>query len=714
MTKQIFITIGFLIANLSSTSLAQNIPEMGDRFAFTTIDGIGPDDSTFGSGFSIYASVWSLFETYPNPDFFQTGLVSAWMTPQPTGNEPTDDFFYNTIEGGLGWWIDTRFAHEAPKFIMGGVSNGFYSWANGPGAGQADIIDGYRDWSAQNGMLDIAQLSPHLLWPPDGLNMSMANNGEFLGYGYLPLPFTEEMSVTNGANITTGDQSWTLFLNTANFKGPIAFFLPTFWTKPVLENLSLEGLFLDTRPSDPLSSFGIETATLPTVHSVDNDGTKYVKALPTLYPISAANESILLNRPIVYSRAALWDKVDSWFNGGPIATTVFTQEGQQEVIFDTQRMDGAAYFESFVSTDPGGDESFEYAIEAYLKPFVKDRHSWGLQFDTTLVEASNGVFKTPSYFRLNDISIEGEPISEEQIPVETGLAPYEFETNTAEPLPYLTPLETDCPWYDPEGVWLNPGPISGPFHVDLEDGSTLTYYWYKFIDQPAVLAANLPDGQRQLLQQRIELIHTHWGKTNEYIPNPSIGNLARLDPGLMVNPPEGFEIGYVPIVTRQAKTNSTGDNDSDSNDDSDADDESNSDGDPDSDSDSDSEDNSDSNDDSDADNDADANDDSNADGDPDSEDDSDSNDDSASEDNSDADNDTDADNVFSIYPNSSSTSFYFSELVNSVKLYSIGGRIVLSAGPVSQIDASILSEGVYIAKIYLQDGTLVEKKLIKK
>ena len=78
-------------------SEAQNTPEMGDRFAFTTISAIPINDNSFGGGFSIYSSVWPLYESYPKTEYFQTGLVSAWMSPQPTGNEPTDEFFYNTI-----------------------------------------------------------------------------------------------------------------------------------------------------------------------------------------------------------------------------------------------------------------------------------------------------------------------------------------------------------------------------------------------------------------------------------------------------------------------------------------------------------------------------------------------------------------------------------------------------------------------------------------
>ena len=58
----------------------------------------------------------------------------------------------NTIEGGLGWWHDTRFGTEFPKFIMGGVAFDFTQWANGVGAGSSEIRDdGRRDWNVPGG-----------------------------------------------------------------------------------------------------------------------------------------------------------------------------------------------------------------------------------------------------------------------------------------------------------------------------------------------------------------------------------------------------------------------------------------------------------------------------------------------------------------------------------------------------------------------------------
>ncbi len=57
--------------------------------------------------------------------------------------------------------------------------------------------------------------------------------------------------------------------------------------------------------------------------------------------------------------------------------------------------------------------------------------------------------------------------------------------------------------------------------------------------------------EREELQKRVELLHRHWSKDREYLAPPASGQLADLDPALIVSPPPGLEIGYVPIVTRQ-------------------------------------------------------------------------------------------------------------------------------------------------------------------
>jgi len=88
--------------------------------------------------------------------------------------------------------------------------------------------------------------------------------------------------------------------------------------------------------------------------------------------------------------------------------------------------------------------------------------------------------------------------------------------------------------------------------AQLGDGSVVTYYWYRFADQPALLNADLTPEEREAVQTRVEKLHRSWKLDRDYLPPPTVGKLAEIDPALVVAPPPGLEAGYVPIVTRQA------------------------------------------------------------------------------------------------------------------------------------------------------------------
>ena len=273
---------------------------------------------TYNAGFSMYVAAWPLLKEYPGQRF-QTGLFGTWMHAQYDGPEPAK--LYSDIEGGLGWWRDTRFATETPKFIMGGVALNFSAWANGPGAGKG------RDWSKPQGKYGVAQLSPWVLWPPDGLNLKQGTCGELVGYGYLPLPLTSPKATTAGKNVPTGNHCWTLFLNTGNFKGPVAFFTPYFWSRASAEDPRLSGLFLDSRPSNPNKALQMETQYVPAFLATDAKGETYARIAPTSFPRNANGDSVVVHRITAYSKAALWDAVKAWFDGGPAATGVIDPKG---------------------------------------------------------------------------------------------------------------------------------------------------------------------------------------------------------------------------------------------------------------------------------------------------------------------------------------------------------------------------------------------------
>jgi hypothetical protein len=134
----------------------------------------------------------------------------------------------------------------------------------------------------------------------------------------------------------------------------------------------------------------------------------------------------------------------------------------------------------------------------------------------------------------------------EDVPAENGLVKFRFERPAeGRPEPYVTPD-------DAASCWKKPGPAAGPFQAQLGDGSVVTYYFYRFADQPALLNADMTDEEREAMQARVEKLHRNWKKDRDYLAPPATGKLADLDPALIVTPPPGLEAGYVPIVTRQA------------------------------------------------------------------------------------------------------------------------------------------------------------------
>jgi len=54
------------------------------------------------------------------------------------------------------------------------------------------------------------------------------------------------------------------------------------------------------------------------------------------------------------------------------------------------------------------------------------------------------------------------------------------------------------------------------------------------------------------MEAKVEKLAPRLDKERDYLPPPTVGTLADLDPAQLVTPPAGLEVGYVPIATRQA------------------------------------------------------------------------------------------------------------------------------------------------------------------
>src|SRR3954468_2919315 len=127
MLKQTFValfarSLALLSVTLVSPGiLAADQVQKGEMAGYLLVP-IEKVPETYDAGFSMYVAAWPLLDQYPGQRF-QTGLFGTWMFARKEPAVATK--LYSDIEGGLGWWRDTEYATETPKFIMGAVAPNF-------------------------------------------------------------------------------------------------------------------------------------------------------------------------------------------------------------------------------------------------------------------------------------------------------------------------------------------------------------------------------------------------------------------------------------------------------------------------------------------------------------------------------------------------------------------------------------------------------------
>jgi hypothetical protein len=499
---------------------------------------ISHTDSSYGEGFGFYSAIWPLIAS-PIRNF-QIGLPSTWITPKNSDNKtsalcpvgtyardnwpewgPTWDGVFQTVEGGPGYWVGNRFHYGPPKFKMNSTPSCYNEEISTPGWPFF-----FSDGPLADDVLGIAQLSNRILYPPDGLTFDGAPNGDFLGISYMSLPLTSAYQDT----YPVGEKNWTCFLHAQNFKGPLAYYLPETWAKISKDYPTDYGRGLDTRPSSTNTSGGtMEINTVPKLTATDNSSNKYYKIPRLQFPVDSLNRTVISKDVRLYNKTALYDKVLAWKNGGTAASGTFDTLGS---------------YVPRISTNPvdyDQDNLPVLGINELAQPKVSNFNEFGFQWAGNFV---SGMRSFPEYYK--DSAQYRVAIDPSKIPASAAsLITASFPTPNPSPAPYEAPIT---------GAWATPGPAAGPFYAFLKDDSKVTYYWYRFIDQPVFQQFNWTTAKKDSLQHLVESIHTNWTTTQNYMPPPTgKGELVTFDPALLVTPPAGYEKGYVPIVTKQEK-----------------------------------------------------------------------------------------------------------------------------------------------------------------
>ncbi|NBQ16200.1 MAG: hypothetical protein EBU31_16705, partial [Proteobacteria bacterium] len=96
----------------------------------------------------------------------------------------------------------------------------------------------------------------------------------------------------------------------------MCFFTPYFWSHAAVVDAKYAGLLLDSRPSDPNKAFQMETQHVPAALATTATGQTFARVAPTSFPVGADGRTVVLHRLTAYTKAALWDGVKAWFEGG--------------------------------------------------------------------------------------------------------------------------------------------------------------------------------------------------------------------------------------------------------------------------------------------------------------------------------------------------------------------------------------------------------------
>ena len=387
----------------------------------------------------------------------------------------------------------------------------------------------------------------------DGVGFETDTNNQMLGYGYYALPLTDPKSTTAGTDAPTGNYCWTLFFHTSNFSGPVCFFTPYHWSKYSINKKNVRGMCFDSSLLKLNSRYQRETNIVPTKKWQAPNGDTYFRVTTLTMPADQGGVGQYGSMPMTID-STMWDRVESWFKGRRSAKASFGKVGK----------------EIHVRKFQGGNLAFQIdkikvdtSSFAKLKKNAKDPSTASFQWYGDLVKPyEEGLIQLPEYYRLKKGAKKIQAIAMDEVPKASKLTTARFPEDANEGFnfspfitePIITPLHPDYKFSNKiVEAWREPGPTAGPFTAKLSDGSSVVYYWYKFNEQPAILNSDMDEAERDLVQKRVELLHGHWSLKDRFFPKPK-QKLAGLDEGLIVTPPKGLEVGFVPICVHQQES----------------------------------------------------------------------------------------------------------------------------------------------------------------
>jgi hypothetical protein len=526
----------FILDRIGSGALSQANVATGNPsyYVNSSIDRI-PDK--FRSGFGWYSTAWPLTDTVI--EGMQLGLSGSWVTPN-NESEPDSiaqkvcansvDWLRNdtinssdgsrgfdllqTIEGSLGWWAGQKFKTLMPKFTIGPVQDCYSNQLQGPGWNFFGF--GLGEDPTPRNRTGLVQISNRMLIPPDGLTLEPDFSGAQVGYSWMSLPLpTFDHAYKNMA----GENSWTMFINSKNFKGPLVFIAPQFFADGLVKNPVQKGLTLDVK-GGRLGSLAAEWASIPFYKYTDTAGTVYTKIPGLEFPVDANGNFALSRNLTAYGSSAISDAFRSALASGGALPQSTNAAGIFSPLLNAQSPE--IYQEGKIL----GTLSSLLSVKVF-----ESRAAYGFSMG-----GDARLEKIPQYYK--EVGSSRIAIKESEAP--TALVNAKFGSL----------MQTSTHVYQEPSWWRKNPAASKDLTANLRDGSQVTYRWYKFVDQPSLQRFEMNTAEKAGIQVAIEKMQKEWNNF-AMMKDPTVGSLVSFDEGLMVTPPKGLEIGYVPIVVKQ-------------------------------------------------------------------------------------------------------------------------------------------------------------------
>lgn len=484
----------------------------------------------------------------------QFGVFGSWL--HSYGN--------NSVEGGLIVIPKTAGPHYYPTLHLAGIGDTYHA------CNDVQMGSGLYERFLGDRWLTMVQISNTVLSVP-GVNIAFdkdqepyeADNGIWLGSGwtYLNLDHPRDFKY------------WMSFIETYDYQGPINGYMPEHfnWIDPAK---IANGDYAQRQ-----EEFGDEFGTLATMGTRQNWGNGNerinLKALALgndTYYFPAPNIPNFKEREYLVQHPQSIEQVDMESYSSALKLNNLSETLIPTTVKDFFNAGNDTHTQLKLVENIDGDEYLSMIVPSYQVGFESALGYVDWDYSTPELEATQRSQNGYLYVRKLEDKWEVEEGASDEYKNHPNLyqteiieAPDDIVRVPQVNHQFFNYKERDASHPDFQN-WDTSGKTR--YEVELQNGSTATFVWYKYIEQPAVKTAqqNHPetytDDYLNSLQTYIETLHTEVNENSSVNPSDPVfinyrgssnpdnrdPNLAKIDPAQIVAPPKGFEIGYVPVI----------------------------------------------------------------------------------------------------------------------------------------------------------------------